>query len=1146
MLSDNKDEETMTTGMLNVFVAGITMITLLRHTNAYGGAYPKALLRSQVPRLTENLAKQMSSKSVQTGVIGYILLDELVTVLKGDPETAYIRIGKASILKAVPDVASLLRKSNRPLKVASLHFLDAAIRRIDVVKQEVLPSVFKLVRSPLINGQALDSLLALFAAIVRINDKEFTALVSSLVEPATAPTPEGTSSGQHTPTHQQDSVRMQLGSVIQSTSNSAGFTSSRFSRTPSPSRAGAHSPPPHTSGGSGYSSGRLSPVSSAGFVPNTQPAFGQSQGFHDHTVSQVASSVNQQQQHPQQQQAKHLSQSINIASFTSARNASHSAPDAPGRLEGLSRSNSGGGPWQAQFSPHPEQTPHSIPQALLLGSTDYAPTYYGPSGQDPAFGAYTPTSATFTPNHHHQQQQQQHRFSRHMSFTGPPMVAPQPTRQRVLHSQPPTPGFHPQRQHQPMIPFQQQHQQQQQQQHHHQSQHQYQQHQHFQPTYPPQPLTPSTPHFNENFGHSHVPMSRSESEGSQASVLKLPPGYFPVYNGSEWVMISHAAAAVAGIPPPNPQNNPPYPINGPANGFRGSFAPTPRLDELAPSHSDSPPANITSHHGSESGHVSVALSRTNSESRHGSVPPQSGFSRASSPADPRTANKSPASSSPSRQSVQQESSSAVQENLDFLELLQKYDYLNAWTRQGKSMTPSEAGSPVDGTTTPKKQEPFEKSLVLNEITTWIEEHKDYLLREQPDLFVPAQIDFGNINPKAEPVRKMIRVENRGSRIMQIQALKIIPNHYDQLVCHNQDVIYAHPANGTEPMFGIIDMTLTTGANLGVFSSWLLILVNESSLIGRKITWHVTNNTQADREMDPYAKSYTPQWLRNLNVAKPRMIITGDPVDTIDFQQYMKSVGHPCYKKHNGKFSLEPPVVESLEMILPGQITVDLSADTYASRLLPLLRVEQHLVDEDVSTYNLFMVEIKLHDASSNYFQIQVRGLAEKCPLLLRGDTIIVRQVTNGVFSGIEYKTFVYGTNLRTNSVYVHLPIGALSTLVNERWNIQFKVSNNRIREMYRAVSGVQEFIGYHPRNPSMEAESDQVYSPRSFVFPAIQDAKPKIKLPKLTLEFVDPTLNWEQKAAVESSVRNDYGTFALSGSIFLADEHCGFGGGITL
>ncbi|KAF9982553.1 Cullin-associated NEDD8-dissociated protein 1 [Modicella reniformis] len=429
-----------------------TFITLLRQTNTYGGAEyeadaslenlakrrkgsrpgtpietdqsPRALLRGQVPRLTKNLAKQMSSKSVQTRVYGYTLLKELVTVLKGSLESAYIlfvpsiqqslssvshtdhhhlgtnsnlkiealsflrslfrthspeafqkhlgqlcppvisaiqdkfykissealvccmelikvvrhmdfdegaqrysytslspeakpyvlqiynvilqrvstadadqevkersilclgvllsRVGdelkqeltsclpllleklqneltrlmavktlsqivespvcadadiKDSILKAVPEVASLLRKSNRPLKVASLHFLDVAIRRfgkvlsaqtynellnelrplvseedlhllplgltsvvailhanpssINVVKQEILPSVFKLVRSPLIQGQALDSLLALFAALVRTNDKEFSTLVSALVEPAAAPTPEG-------------------------------------------------------------------------------------------------------------------------------------------------------------------------------------------------------------------------------------------------------------------------------------------------------------------------------------------------------------------------------------------------------------------------------------------------------------------------------------------------------------------------------------------------------------------------------------------------------------------------------------------------------------------------------------------------------------------------------------------------------------------------------------------------------------------------------------------------------------------------------------------------------------------------------------------------------------------------------------------
>jgi len=50
-----------------------------------------------------------------------------------------------------------------------------------------LPSVFKLSRSPLIQGQSLDSLLELFAAFVRTNDKEFSALVNALVESATAP-----------------------------------------------------------------------------------------------------------------------------------------------------------------------------------------------------------------------------------------------------------------------------------------------------------------------------------------------------------------------------------------------------------------------------------------------------------------------------------------------------------------------------------------------------------------------------------------------------------------------------------------------------------------------------------------------------------------------------------------------------------------------------------------------------------------------------------------------------------------------------------------------------------------------------------------------------------------------------------------------
>ncbi|KAF9921446.1 hypothetical protein FBU30_008502 [Linnemannia zychae] len=887
----------------------------------------------------------------------------------------------------------------------------------------------------------------------------------------------------------------------------------RFSRTPSPNRSIAHSPPSYSgmnnSNSGGFSSGRLSPVS---FFPGVH-------GFHDAVSARNMSNSQNPSQPP--------STTFTPLPMTSFPNHRPQENVIHGNGEGLSRSNSGTH-WSlpAQHSSLPDQTPLSIPQTLFLGQTDAATPLYSSNGQqDISLGSFIPSPSPSYPNQHYYQQQhthpafgqlqqqQQQRVGRplstQMSFAGTPIVAPVPTQQqRALQSSMPLmPSFHPQKQPLPLPHFQQ----------------------------PPQAYQPqSSVSHEDNAPISRVPMSRSDSEGAQASVLKVPPGYFPIFNGTEWVMISHAAATVAGIPIPNPQNSPSHGSGTTANGNRASIQPQHRYDDGALSYSGSPIESL-GRQGTEAGRImnnGSDLSRTGSESRRGSGPMHVLSSRASSPADYRKATKSPASHSPQ---YQDESSHTVQENFDLLELLQKYDYLSAWSRNGKSATSSELGSPVDGTTTPKKQEPFEKSLALKEIIEWIEEHKDYLLREQPDLLVPSHIDFGNINPKADVVRKTIRIENHGPKIVQIQALKIIPNAFDQLKCISREVIYAYPANGTEPMFGNIDIELSTGANLGFFSSWLLILINESSLIGRKITWNVTNNTQLDREIDPYAKSFTPQWLRNLNLAKPRMVVTGESVETIDFPEYLKAAEHPSYKKHNGKFSLELQQVESLEVIHPGQISIDLSADSYASRLQPLLQVEKHHFEEDVSSYNLYMVEIKLYDASLNFFQIQVGGLAERCPLLLRGDMIIVRQVTNGIFTGIEYRTFVHGTNMRSNSVYVHLPIGALPSLAHERWNVQFKANNHRIREMYRAVGGVQEYIGYHPRDPvqdsSEDGDCDKNYSPRSFLFPTIHDAQLRKELPHLTLEFVDSSLNWEQKTAVQSIIRNDYGPvpFIISG-----------------
>ncbi|KAF9584788.1 hypothetical protein BGW38_005174 [Lunasporangiospora selenospora] len=890
---------------------------------------------------------------------------------------------------------------------------------------------------------------------------------------------------------------------------------------------GQEGPPQGSSSdGEGIESGSSTPWS---LFPNQNPSQGQKQ-FQSRTQSQLAAqglsqaqSLQAQQEHQQYQHQQHFQDQ---ASFRIPNSVPHAPPETP-----------------------------STSSQSSFGAGGYLP--------DAAFGSFTP-SATYQNNQ---------RFGRPLSsqfnsMASTPIVAPQPSRQRVLQHtiaqpqgfMPFTPGkqyqhqqqYHHQQQlshhhyqqqfnqqHQPQysgfyqlspgphplpqnqLSAQQQHQQHQQQQssypqsYHQQYLPQYhalphlphqtaQQHQHSRQSQHQQNLQTQAAALSEATTDSRGPLRRTNSEESQASVVKLPPGYFPIYNGSEWVMISHGAALVAGIPIPHPQTSPSHGVNNMLANPRTNALPPNRLEDSSQSRSESPPAHAPlSRQGSETGRTSgfgVDMKRTASESRRGSIP-QASSTRASSPSEYKPLVKSPTSGSPNHHIVRNEHSNAVQETLEFLDLLQKYDYLNAWTRHGKSVTPSDSGSPVDSASVLRRQEPFEKSLVQTEISEWIESHKDYLQAEKLDLYVPMHIDFGNVRPKSEPVIKTIRIENHGTKVLQFKALKIIPNAHHQVTCLMRDSIIVHPADGTEPMFGNIDISLATG----------------------------------DREMDPFAKAYTPQWLRNLNLLKTRMVIKGEQVETIDFQEYLKACDHPCYKKHNGKFSLEPPAVEPLEVILPGQITVDLSADSYASRLQPLLQVEKHLFEEDVSSYNLYMVEIKVYDAASNFFQIQVGGLSEKCPLLLRGDSIIVRQVTNGVFTGIEYRTFVHGTNMRTNSVYVHLPIGALPSLVHERWNIQFKVNNNRISEMYRAVGGVQEFIGYHPRDPAqdtaVDGDNDRNYSPRSLLFPTVYDAVLRTKLPSLTLQFVDPSLNWEQKSAVESIVRNDYGMvpFVISG-----------------
>ncbi|CAO3650666.1 unnamed protein product [Mucor hiemalis] len=145
------------------------------------------------------------------------------------------------VLVAVDELSLLLRKSNRPLRIASLecltilvdrygtnissgsfsnilnelkplisdsdlHLLPLALKTVqsilmvspasvNEVKAQITPSLFHLIQSPLLQGAALDSLLSLFAAFAKASPADYQALVNGLVNPLLHVKTSGVSAG---------------------------------------------------------------------------------------------------------------------------------------------------------------------------------------------------------------------------------------------------------------------------------------------------------------------------------------------------------------------------------------------------------------------------------------------------------------------------------------------------------------------------------------------------------------------------------------------------------------------------------------------------------------------------------------------------------------------------------------------------------------------------------------------------------------------------------------------------------------------------------------------------------------------------------------------------------------------------------------
>ncbi|KAF7722886.1 Cullin-associated NEDD8-dissociated protein 1 [Apophysomyces ossiformis] len=163
-----------------------------------------------------------------------------LTVVSQSPVAAGEELERC-VLVAVDEIALLLRKSERALRISSLecliilinrfgrkisdqsyhtllnelkplvadsdlHLLPLALKTaecivtvhpnsVDDVKSALLPSLFQLIQSPLLQGTALTSLLNLFEALAKTSPADYQILVKGLVDPLLAVETSGVSAG---------------------------------------------------------------------------------------------------------------------------------------------------------------------------------------------------------------------------------------------------------------------------------------------------------------------------------------------------------------------------------------------------------------------------------------------------------------------------------------------------------------------------------------------------------------------------------------------------------------------------------------------------------------------------------------------------------------------------------------------------------------------------------------------------------------------------------------------------------------------------------------------------------------------------------------------------------------------------------------
>ena len=176
---------------------------------------------------------------------------------------------------------------------------------------------------------------------------------------------------------------------------------------------------------------------------------------------------------------------------------------------------------------------------------------------------------------------------------------------------------------------------------------------------------------------------------------------------------------------------------------------------------------------------------------------------------------------------------------------------------------------------------------------------------------------------------------------------------------------------------------------------------------------------------------------------------------------------------------EQQQLEKLRQLMEQQ----LNKENYADRWQFLLHCEQHQEERDVRFFDMKAVDLKL-ELASGLIVIEVPGLAEGRPSLLRGDKLFLRE--SGGSKMVEYEGFIH--QVRETEVWVGVSERLVNKLTPEvTWDVRFTVSLHPSRLMHRAVKLAQTLeltsktlfpddscLGSSPTKPTLSCYNQEV------------------------------------------------------------------------